>query len=796
MDKRWTACVAASAACLAATVALGAGEPQQSTASAPSATSSPHRATLDRYCVTCHNDRVKAGGLVLAGLDVARPASDAATWEKVVRKMRGRMMPPAGLPRPDEATYNALVSDLESSLDAAAASRPNPGRTDTFRRLSRVEYQNAIRDILDLDVDVAALLPKDDASHGFDNVSNGELSPTLLERYLAAAQKVSRAAVGGPLPSPASHVVILPSDLTQEDHLEGLPLGTRGGTTVQYNFPLEGNYEIQIRLSRDRNENVEGLTEPQQVELTLDGQRVQVFGVKPNRNQSGIYYADEAVDKDLHTRIHVSAGPHEVGVTFPRKTFALEETERQPSLAHFNMDRHPRVQIALYSVSIAGPLDAGTVTDTPSRRRLFVCKPANASAEEACARQIITTVARRAFRRAVTATDIDAPMRFYREARADGGFDAGVEMALRAVLASTEFLFRIERDPRGVAAQTPYRVSDVELATRLSFFLWSSVPDDELLDLANAGRLNRPATLEQQVKRMLASPKADALVTNFAGQWLYLRNLAATSPDARTFPDFDDNLRQAFRRETELFVDSIMREDRSALDLLRANYTFVNERLAKHYGIPNVYGSRFRRVALESDSVRGGILGQGSVLTVTSYANRTSPVLRGKWILENIVGTPPPPPPPNVPPLKDTDVEGKVLSMRERMAQHRASPACAGCHQLMDPAGLSMENFDAIGRWRLRTESGGAVDASGGLPDGSTFNGMSGLRTALLRKPEMFVGTLTEKLMTYGLGRGLEYYDAPAVRTIVSGARAQDYRFSSLVLGIVSSDPFQMRMSQ
>jgi hypothetical protein len=739
---------------------------------------------------------VKAGGLVLAGLDVARPASDAATWEKVVRKMRGRMMPPAGLPRPDEATYNALVSDLESSLDAAAASRPNPGRTDTFRRLSRVEYQNAIRDILDLDVDVSALLPKDDASHGFDNVANGELSPTLLERYLAAAQKVSRAAVGGPLPSPASHVVLLPSDLTQEDHLEGLPLGSRGGTVVSYNFPLEGTYEIQIRLSRDRNENVEGLTEPQQVELTLDGQRVQVFDVKPNRNQSGIYYADEAVDKDLHTRIHVSAGPHDVGVTFPRKTFALEETERQPSLAHFNMDRHPRVQIALYSVSIAGPFDAGTVTDTPSRRRLFVCKPANASAEDACARQIVLTVARRAFRRAVTATDVDAPMRFYREARADGGFDAGVEMALRAVLASTEFLFRIERDPKGVASRTPYRVSDVELASRLSFFLWSSVPDDELLELAVAGRLNRPATLEQQVRRMLASPKADALVTNFAGQWLYLRNLAAASPDARTFPDFDDNLRQAFRRETELFVDSIMREDRSALDLLRANYTFVNERLAKHYGIPNVYGSRFRRVALDGDSVRGGILGQGSVLTVTSYANRTSPVLRGKWILENIVGTPPPPPPPNVPPLKDTDVEGKVLSMRERMAQHRASPACAGCHQLMDPAGLSMENFDAIGRWRLRTESGSAVDASGGLPDGSTFNGMSGLRTALLRKPDMFVGTLTEKLMTYGLGRGLEFYDAPAVRTIVSGARAHDYRFSSLVLGIVSSDPFQMRMSQ
>ena len=810
MHKRLTACLAASAVLLAASAALRAGgAQQQAQASAPVAPS-PHRATLDKYCVTCHNGRVRAGGLALDTLDVSRVAGDPATWEKVVRKLRGRMMPPAGLPRPDEATYEALAVQLEGALDSLSASHPNPGRTETFRRLSRVEYQNAIRDILSLDVDVSSLLPKDDASHGFDNVANGELSPTLLERYLAAAQKVSRVAVGGALPSPASHVVILPSDLTQEDHLDGLPLGTRGGTIVRHTFPLDGTYEIQLRLSRDRNENVEGLAEPQQVELMLDGERVEVFGVKPNRNQSGAYYADETVDKDLKARIHVTAGPHEVGAVFPRKTFALEETERQPSLAHFNMDRHPRVQIALYSVSIAGPFDAGATTETPSRRRVFICYPGrdsgsgirdskasqiNTAAEDACARQILSTVARRAFRRAVTDADIAAPLKFYKEARADGDFDAGIEMALRAVLASTEFLFRIERDPANTAAGTPYRVTDVELASRLSFFLWSSVPDDELLDLATAGTLSRPATLERQVKRMLASPKGEALVTNFAGQWLYLRNLAAASPDARTFPDFDDNLRQAFKRETELFVESIVQEDRSALDLLRANYTFVNERLAKHYGLPNVYGSRFRRVSLGDDSPRGGILGHGSVLTVTSYANRTSPLLRGKWILENIVGTPPPPPPPNVPPLKDTDSQ-RQLSMRERMAQHRASPACAGCHQLMDPAGLSMENFDAIGRWRVRTESGGAVDASGGLPDGSTFAGMSGLRTALLRKPEMFVGTLTEKLLTYALGRGLEYYDAPSVRAIVRDARTRDYRFSSLVLGIVSSDEFQMRMVQ
>ena len=828
MAAQWRTCVA-GLALMATSVGLWAREsPPQTPATPSQAARSPVRADLDRYCVGCHNSRAKAGGLALDALDAANVAGDAVAWEKVVRKLRGRMMPPAGVPRPDEATYDAIVSSLETSLDRAAAAHPNPGRTDTFHRLNRTEYHNAIRDILALDVDVSALLPKDDASHGFDNVSNGELSPTLIERYLAAAQKVSRAAIGSPLSSPASHVVVLPSDLTQEDHLDGLPLGTRGGAIVTHTFPLDGTYEIQIRLSRDRNENVEGLADPQEVELTLDGTRVQVFPVKPNRNQSGAYYADEAVDRHLKIRMPVTAGPHDVGVTFPRKTFALEETERQPALAHFNMDRHPRVQIALYSVSITGPFEAGAATDTPSRRRIFVCRPAfakgfgeagsafakgfgeagSASAtgsggasrsaeveETACAKRIVSTLARRAFRRAVTEADLEAPLRFYKEARAEGGFEAGVEMAVRAVLASTEFLLRIERDPRNVAPHTPYRVSDVELASRLSFFLWSSVPDEELLDLAIAGRLHQPSILDRQVKRMLTDRRAEALVTNFAGQWLYLRNLAAVSPDARQFPDFDDNLRQAFRRETELFFESVVKEDRNVLDLLRADYTFVNERLARHYGIANVYGSRFRRVALGANSERGGILGHGSVLTVTSYANRTSPVLRGKWILENIIGTPPPPPLPNVPPLKETDAAGRVLSMRERMVQHRANPVCASCHQLMDPAGLSMENFDAIGRWRVRTEAGTPVDASGGLPDGSTFSSVSGLRSALLRRPDLFVGTLTEKLMTYGLGRGVEPYDAPTVRTIVRNAQSQNYRFSSLVLGIVGSDAFQMRVS-
>ena len=776
MKTRWLVWLAGGLAVLLASADTpGAGGAQQAS------TASPHRISLDRYCVGCHNQTVRTAGLALDRIDVDRAGDNAEAWEAVVRKLRARMMPPPGRPRPDEATYDSLVAHLETSLDRAAAIAPNPGRTDTFRRLNRTEYQNAIRDLLALEVDVASILPRDDASHGFDNVGVGELSPTLLERYLVAAQKVSRLAVGSPVDAPASHVVVLPSDLTQEDHFDGLPFGTRGGTVVRHTFPVGGEYEVQIRLSRDRNENVEGLTEASQVELSLDGSRIQIFTVKPNRNTSGAYYADEAVDKDLRVRVPVQAGPHEVAVTFPRRTFALPETERQPHKAHFNMDRHPRIQPAVYSVSITGPFDAGAAADTPSRRRIFVCTPgrrASASDEDACARTIVSALARRAYRRPVTERDIQVPLEFYREARAEAGFEAGIEMALRATLASTEFLFRIERDPGNARPKTAYRVTDVELASRLSFFLWSSIPDEELLGLAIDGKLKEPTVLEQQVRRMLADPRSEALVTNFAGQWLYLRNLAAQNPDARAFPDFDDNLRQSFRRETELFFENIVREDRSVLDLLRADYTFVNERLARHYGIPNVYGSRFRRVTLGEDSVRGGLLGHGSVLTVTSYANRTSPVLRGKWILENILGTPPPPPPPNVPTLADTAVNGKALSMRERMTQHRANPACAGCHQLMDPAGLSMENFDAIGRWRSRTEAGTAVDASGGLPGGVTFDGVRGLRAALLNRPELFVGTVTEKLMTYALGRGVEYYDAPSVRAIARDARRGDYRFS------------------
>ena len=774
---------------------LGAGRLQQP-ADASSPAISP-RAVIDQYCVGCHNDKLKTAELAFNVLSVDKAAEHPEVWEKVVRKLRGRMMPPPGRPRPDERTYDAVVADLEKSLDRAAAVNPNPGRAETFRRLNRTEYQNAIRDLLALDVDVAALLPKDDASYGFDNVSVGGLSPTLLERYLAAAQKISRLAMGSPVRTPGANVVLLPADLTQEDHFDGLPFGTRGGTIVHHTFPVDAEYEIQIRLMRDRNENIEGLTEPHQMDLALDGERVEVFSVTPKRsNQQAQYYADEEADKHLKVRMAVKAGPHDIGATFIKKNSALLETEHQPYQAHFNYYRHPRTQPAVYSVSVTGPFDATGVSDTPSRRRIFVCRPAKPSDEERCATNIISNLARRAYRRQVTNDDIRVPLAFYKDARAEGNFEAGIEMALRAVLTSTEFIFRIERDPENIAPNRPYRINDVELASRLSFFLWSSIPDDELLDLAIQGKLHEAAVLERQVRRMLADSRAQSLESNFAGQWLYLRNLATVGPDGRQFPDFDDNLRQAFRRETELFFESIVKEDRSVVDLLNADYTFLNERLAKHYGIPNVYGSNFRRVTLANDSIRGGLLGQASILTVTSYANRTSPVLRGKWVLENILGTPPPPPPPNVPPLTEDNPVGKVLTMRERMAQHRTNPACSSCHQLMDPIGLSFEHFDATGRWRNQSEGDIPIDAAGALPSGATFEGVAGLKRALLNRPELFVTTVTEKLLTYALGRGIDYYDAPAIRAITREARNNDYRFSSLILGVVKSAPFQMRRSK
>jgi mono/diheme cytochrome c family protein len=781
------AAVAAFSLCVLADHRVGAIRPAQASNS-PSA----ERQLISQYCIRCHNPRTKSGGVALDTADLENVAADTQLWEHAVRKLRARAMPPAGAPRPGEADYDRLVAYLETALDREAAARPNPGRPDAIRRLNRTEYRHAIRDILGLDVDVTELLPADEASFGFDNVSIAGLSPTLMERYLVAAQKISRLAVGSTSRAATSRVVLIPPDLTQEEHVDGLPLGTRGGTAFEHFFPLDGEYQIQVKLSRNRNENVEGLSEPHQMEILLDGARLNQFTIAPNRNRLGQYYADEDVDKGLEVRAPVTAGPHTVTATFVRKNAALIETTQQPYQAHFNADRQPRVQPAVHSVAIAGPFGQTAVGETPSRRRIFVCHDETAT----CAKQIVSTLARRAYRRPVGDTDVAKPLSFFQDASREGGFESGIETALRALLASPDFLFRVEQGVKPTApangSSSLQRVSDIDLASRLSFFLWSSVPDDELLDVAARGKLGEPAVLERQVVRMLRDGRAAALVTNFADQWLQLRNLTAAAPDPRMFPDFDQNLRDAMRRETELLFESVVREDKSVVDLLNANYTFLNERLARHYGIPNVVGDNFRRVELPAGSPRAGLLGQGSILTLTSYATRTSPVRRGKWILETIVGMPPPPPPPNVPELQDTRTAGHAPTMRERMVQHRADPACAACHQLMDPPGLSMEHFDAIGRWRARGDGGTTIDASGSLFGAAAFDGVNGLRQTLLARPDVFVGTLTEKLLTYGLGRGLEYYDAPAVRQIRRSAAAHNYRFSTLVAGVVKSLPFQM----
>lgn len=762
---------------------------------ATAATAAPATAgsTLTRYCIDCHGNGVDKGGLSLDGLDPSHPEANPKLWETVVRKLHHRQMPPLGEERPDEATYRAIVAQLTSALDGDAARHPNPGRTDTLRRLNRTEYQNAIRDLLAVEIDATTLLPNEEPSHGFDNVTVGTLSPTLLDRYVSAAQKIARLAVGTPRKSPGGETFRVRPDLTQEDHIEGLPLGTRGGGLFPYTFPQDGIYEIQVRLARDRNENVEGLRRPHEVEVIIDRDRIALETVKPPTDKNS-----EAVDAHLKFRVAVKAGPHEVGVTFPKSPTLLLETERQPFIARYNMHRHPRTAPALYQVSITGPYEATGPGDSPSRQRIFggTVPPAAAGDYEPCARQVLTPLLRLAYRRSVTEEDMRRPLQFFREGCAEGGsFEAGIEHALSAILVSPQFLIRVERDPPGIAPGTAYHISEYELASRLAFFLWSSLPDAPLLDAAERGELRRPVVLEREVRRMLADERARNLVTNFAAQWLHLRGLENVTPDLRLFPNFDDNLRRAFHRETELFVASVFREDRSITELLSADYTFVDERLAKHYGIPHVYGSQFRRVSFggDADRQRGGLLRQGSLLTVTSYATRTSPVIRGHWILANLIGSPPPPPPPNVPSLDDAKVSA-TLPIRERLAAHRANPACASCHNVMDPVGFALENFDAVGRWRT-TEERKPVDATGGLPDGSTFVGVAALERGLLERPELFAGTLAEKLMIFALGRGLQSSDAPAVREIVRRAGADHYRFSSLILGLVQSTPFQMRKS-
>ena len=787
------------------------------TGSAPAAPAEAveYGALLQRYCVTCHNGRLLTAGLSLddVGVSEAHVAADAELWEKVVQKLRSRTMPPPRRPRPDDDSYRAFASWLETSLDRAADAAPNPGRPQ-LHRMNRAEYRNAVRDLLALDADVSAL-PADDSTFGFDNIADAlGVSPLLLESYVTTARKISRLAVGSPVIPTVTTTYKTPEDLTQDYHLRELPLGTRGGIRVAEHFPVDAEYEIRVRLRRTAGGTIRGIGEEHHLELTLDGERIGLFPVgsedayrptvineqNPGQTVSRAFTADEG----MRVRLPIPAGRHEIVAAFVGKPTVLSEETRKPFLRSY-VSSNSRLGLPdVDSVLIAGPFDPRRPDDTPSRQRIFTCRPeepgdaapsdAAPGDAAACARSILSRLGRQAYRRPLEAPEIDRLLAFYEEGSRDGGFESGIELALRFLLASPQFIFRLETEPDELAAGAVYPVSDLDLASRLSFFLWSSIPDEELLAVAERGELGAPDELRRQVRRMLADPRASALVENFAGQWLYLRNLANTHPDPPTFPDFDDNLRRALQRETELFFGSVMAEDRSILELLTGDYTFLNERLARHYGIPGIYGDRFRRVAV-TDNARRGILGHGSLLTVTSYATRTSPVLRGKWILENLLGSPPPPPPPDVPDLEDAgSAEG--LSIRARLEQHRANPACAACHARMDPYGFGLENFDAIGRWRSSGPRGEPIDASDVLPDGTAFSGPSELREAILRRPDSFVETFTRKLLTYAAGRGMEYSDAPAVRRIVRAAAEDDYRFSALVDGVVTSDVFRMKVKR
>ena len=790
-------------------VPAAAQAPSAAAASVPPAVQSPTepssasdastwRAVLDRYCVTCHNERLLTGNLSLDGIDVGHVGADAEVWEKVLQKLRTQAMPPPRRPRPDAETYGAFAMWLETALDHAAGERPNPGRP-TIHRLNRLEYTNAIRDLLHLEIDTGTMLPADDLAYGFDN--NADIltvAPGLLERYMSAARRISRLAVGDPTIEADAVRYPLSSLLVQDDRMsEDLPFGSRGGSAVRHHFPLDGEYLVRIGLQGS------GRGEPQEIDVRVDGVRRALLRVGnwPEGADPGTARVVEA-GEPLLVRFPARAGTHVVSVSFTKRTAVPEgmAPSRLP-IWTFSTGRGYVQRMALESMEIEGPFSPDTLgrgsggeAEAASRRRIFVCRPATAEDEGPCADEILGTLARRAFRRPVDELDLEVLRGFHAEGRAEGDFEAGIQRALESMLVDPEFLFRIERDPAGIDPAAPYPLSDVELASRLSFFLWSSIPDDELLDAAEAGSLGDPAVLERQVRRMLADEKAGVLVSSFAAQWLHLRRMRTVTPDVNAFPGFDDNLRDALVRETELFVRSQIRDDRSVVDLLDADYTFVNERLARHYGIPNVYGSRFRRVDLPGEE-RRGLLGHGSVLTVTSLATRTSPVVRGKWVLENILGTPPPPPPPDVPDLPERADDGTVTSLRARLEAHRANPVCSNCHARMDPLGFALENFDAVGKWRDTGVAGTPIDPSGTLPDGTAFDGFSGLRDILLERREEFVTTVTEKLLTYALGRGVEYYDRPAIRAIVRDAALNDYRWSSLILGVARSLPFQMRRS-
>ena len=769
----------------AQTPAVGTS-PAAPAASASTPIESEPRQLLNRYCVSCHSERLKTAELSLQAVDVDNIPRDAATWEKVVRKLRAGAMPPVGRPRPDAATYDRLASRIEGELDRAAAARPNPGRTASFHRLNRVEYQNSVRDILGLDVDVAALLPGDDAAFGFDNI--GEMltvSPDLLDRYLSAANKITRLAVGDPSLQLGSATYPVSEYLLQADRMsDELPFGSRGGTSVRHQFPYTGEYALKVRFA--------GLARPPEtVDIRIDGTRVASLET-PGRNN----FEDPVDEGAVEARVAVDAGPHVVGVSF-RKSTVMNET-RYPQYfpwgnsATFGTNTGSVRPLNVHSVDITGPFNPKDAGKTPSRARIFTCQPARASEEEGCARKIVGTVARRAFRRPVTAADVDALLPFYRSARAERTFDGAVQAALERVLVDPEFLFRVERDPENVAPGTAYRISDLALASRLSFFLWSSVPDDELLQVAEKGKLKDAAIFEQQVRRMIADERSKTLVTNFAAQWLFLRNVKLAKPDSFSFPDWDDDLRAALVSETELFLDYQIRADRPVAELLTADYSFLNERLAKHYAVPDVYGSHFRRVEFPDETRRGGLLGHGSILLVTSFANRTSPVLRGKWLLENFLNYSPPPPPPDVPDLPPATKGAQARTVRERVEQHRSNPVCAACHNVMDPLGFALEHYDAIGRYRA-SDDGRPIDASGVTPDGVKFEGLAGLRDLMDDRREDFVATAAEKLLVYALGRGVEYYDQPAIRQIVRDAAPGDYQWSSVIVGITRSVPFQMR---
>ena len=763
------------------------------------------RAFLDRYCVACHNERLRTAGLLLDAADVAHVGAGAEIWEKVVGKLRSGAMPPPGRRRPEPAALDAFATWIETELDREAAAHPNPGRV-ADHRLNRFEYGNAIRDLLDLEIDAAELLPADESDQGFDNIAEVlSMSPTLLGRYMFAARRISQLAVGDPGIGPAVETFDLSRGLRQDARMsEGLPYGTRGGALMRHYFPLDGDYVVQIRLGRNyTNSRIRAINTREEIDVLLDGALVSRMTIggecidsdAPSCTGTGIYRTSPynlTADDSLRVRFPASAGMHSLGVAFVRKSVLTEGPGPALLPPRHTSSTYTAPRMDIDFVRLEGPFDPTGPGDTASRRRILVCRPAGAADEEPCAKEILGALARRAYRRPVTDADVDTLLRFYRAGHDEGGFERGIQEALARLLVSPQFLFRIERDPADLAADGVYAISDLELASRLSFFLWSTIPDDELLDVAAGGTLRDPEVLKAQVQRMLADPRAAALARNFGGQWLHIRNLRAVDPDASAYPEFDDNLREAFARETELFLESQMRDDRPLAELLTADYSYLNERLARFYGVRNVYGAHFRRAPLR-DPNRAGLLGHGSILTVTSYATRTSPVVRGKYLLDNILGAPPPPPPADVPALEESAVDGhEPASIRELMATHRRNPACATCHLRMDPLGFALENFDGIGRWR-EVDGATPIDASGVLPDGTAFDGPVEFREALLDRRGEFVRTFTQKLLTYALGRPVQHYDIPAVRAILREAAPADYRWSSLVLGIVESPPFQMR---